>query len=223
LTSSVSLADIEYTHQRGDHSWVGDASLAWKVDDRMQLSGGGGVFAMDAFQAVRNQLKANYYYGGVALRPTHRTYVEARFSQSLFRDGVRRSMLTASAFHRIYFKPRLRLQVGASTEGLWHSHESASFWSPAFFQAHLAMLRAEGRLFAGFDYIAEIGTGVQDEPLLPQQYPLLVSGVLAKRLHLSLRLLLEAGYNSSSIRRVNPLGPAYSFSHMAVSLESRFD
>ncbi len=223
LSGYAALSDVEYRHNRGGRRWIGDASLAWKANDELRISGGGGSIAMDAFQAVNNQLTAGFFYGQAAWQPAHRTYFEGRFSQYRFTDQVLRSHLSGSALQRILFKPRVRLSAGFSAEALWHERESSSFYSPSFFQANLGMLRAEGRLIAGFDYIAEIGTGIQREPFLPKQYPLVFSGVLAKRLHPSLRLLLEGGYNSSSISRVNPNGPAYSYSHVAISLQSRFD
>jgi hypothetical protein len=223
LSAYTAISDVDYAGGSGGRRWIGDVSLAWKANDELRISGGGGSIAMDAFQAVNNQLTAGFFYGQAAWQPTHRSYIEGRFSQYRFTDQVQRNHLSGSILHRILFKPRVRLSAGFSAEALWHDRESASFYSPSFFQANLGMLRAEGRLLAGFDYIAEIGTGIQREPFLPKQFPLVFSGVLAKRLHSSLRLLLEGGYNSSSISRVNPDGPAYSYSHVAVSLQSRFD
>ena len=68
-------------------------------------------------------------------------------------------------------------------------------------------------------FMANAGASKAGAHTIPVVAELVFSGVLAKRLHPNLRLLLEGGYNSSSISRVNPEGPAYSFSHVAVSLE----
>jgi len=177
---------------------------------------------MDAFRSVATGVTARFWAGSAVWRPAARTSLEVRTGQYFFSDGVRRGRLDAAGFRGVVSGCRLRLEVGGRTAFLWHDRETPDFFSPSFYQAHLAVLRARGNLRRSFEYRAEVGAGAQREPNANLGSPLQVSGGFTWRLRRDLTLEADAGRTTASVERLNPGRPSYSRRFAAVVMTFRF-
>ena len=106
---------------------------------------------------------------------------------------------------------------------MWHDRETADFYSPSAFQTHLGIARVRGRVGRRWEYNAEIGAGLQREPVVRAESPIVGSGTLVARLTRNLTLQVEAGGGTSSLERINTGRSAYSREFVAASLNFRFD
>jgi hypothetical protein len=223
VTGWASVSSIDYFGPAGGHRMVGDATVAWTLSDRAVLSAGGGSFAMDAFEAVQNRVTAPFYFASLDLRPHSKVAIEASGAQYFFTDGVRRERASLGAFRRVYSRSYLRLDIGERSSLIWHDRSTPDFYSPSFFQTHLAVARLRGRLGRRFEYDAEFGAGVQREPGVRLEAPFVGSAMLLARLTRRLLLNVEAGGGTSSLDRVTPGVSAYSRQYVAAGLNFRFD
>ncbi len=220
LVADAALADHEYFS--GLRRWSGDASVSFAASDRVRLSASGGVIAMDAFQSVATGVTARFWAGSAVWRPAARTSLEVRTGQYFFSDGVRRGRMDAAGFRDVFSRRRLRLEGGGRTSFLWHDRETADFFSPSFYQAHLAVLRARGNLRRSFEYRAEVGAGVQREPHASLGSPLQVSGGFTWHPRRDLTLAADAGRTTASVERVNPGRLSYSRRFATMVMTFRF-
>jgi hypothetical protein len=130
--------------------------------------------------------------------------------------------MDAAGFRDVFSRRRLRLEGGGRTSFLWHDRETADFFSPSFYQAHLAVLRARGNLRRSFEYRAEVGAGVQREPHASLGSPLQVSGGFTWHPRRDLTLAADAGRTTASVERVNPGRLSYSRRFATMVMTFRF-
>jgi hypothetical protein len=105
---------------------------------------------------------------------------------------------------------------------LWNDRQTPDFYSPSAFQTHLGVTRIRGRLGRRWEYNAEFGAGVQREPAVRIEAPIVGSATLLARLTENLTINVEAGGGTSSLDRVTPGRSAYSHQFVAVNLNYHF-
>jgi tetratricopeptide (TPR) repeat protein len=223
VTGWASVSSIDYFGASRGQRLVGDGTLACSLSDRAVLSAGGGSLAMDAFAAVENRVIAPFYFTSLDWRPHSKVSIEAQGAQYFFSDGVRRDRASVGAFRRLYSRPVFQLEIGERSSLMWHDRQTADFYSPSAFQTHLGGARMRGRLGRRWEYQAEFGAGVQREPAVRMEAPVVGSATLLARLTRNLTLNVEAGGGTSSLDRVTPGRSAYSRQYVAASLNYRFD
>jgi len=204
------------------HRIIGDGGFALALSDAARITGGGGIIAMDAFQAVRNRVTATFASGDLTLAPTTFTQLQARYARYNFSDGVTRDRTDLEALFQIHSQASFKLRLGWRSNLMWHDGSTSDFYSPETFQSHLALAQMSGRLARPLDYSVEVAGGWQMEPGTPLENPIQVSGRLAWHPTENFRALIELGRTTSSLdrvtadrnpytRRVVSVGIVYSF------------
>ncbi len=216
LAASAALADHEYFS--GLRRWTGDASVSVAASDRVQVFGGAGVIAMDAFRSVAGGVTGRFWMAGATWRVTGRSSLDVRTSRYFFSDGVSRTRLDAAGFRALLYRPRLRLDMGWRTNYLWHDRETPDFFSPAFFQTHLAEIKARASITRKFECHAAFSGGLQREPNVKVESPLQVSAGFTWRWREALALHGDAGRTTASVERVNPGRVSYSRSSASLGI-----
>ena len=191
------------------HRIIGDGGLAFVLSDSARITAGGGTIAMDAFQAARHHVTANFASGDLTIAPATFLQMQGRYARYNFSDGVTRDRTDLEALFQLPSPPRLRLRMGWRSNLMWHDQYTPDFYSPENFQSHLAVGQVSGRLVRSLDYWVEVGGGWQREPGTPLENPIQVSARLSWHPTDNFRALIEVGRTTSSVDRVTAFRDPY--------------
>lgn len=198
-----------------------NASANLLVSDRIRLRGGVGQEPTTAFHAIQRRVQTQYGFLEADLKPTVKTQLSFRTARTAFSGSTVRQGFDAAAFLRVLDKRYLRLRVGTRNGWIFHDRPSNDVYSPDSLHSHLAAMHLQGRLPGELDYVAEFGSGVQFESGSPRTIPFSSTIELARRLHNSIWLRLQAGHSNSAMDRTNAGLPSYRMSYAKLQLDYR--
>ena len=223
FSSYAAVNQVNYHGVRGSSPFFGDGALTFAASDRVRISGGGGNTAVDAFRAVQNRIKSDFFFGEISIKPRPSVEISAKFARSRFSDSVQRNKADSEAFIRLHTSRKLRLDVGGSVNWLSHSRESENYFSPPDFYSMLGRVRFSGRLSPRFEYNAQIGAGAQREGALALESPLVATGTFFAKISPHWILQIDGGRSTSSLERINPGRQSYARTVLAAGLVYRFE
>jgi tetratricopeptide (TPR) repeat protein len=222
LSFYTTAASVDYRTAGLDRKLVGDGSLGLTVNQYVRVSGGGGSITMDSYRAIPKQVTAPFGFGEIAVRFNTSTRVEARYSHYSFSDSVRRDNTNAEFMKSFFTESHMHIGAGWRSNWMWHDRASDDFWSPSYFQSHMAVAFSEGRLTRWLDYSGQVATGWQSEPNVPVMHPFQVNGKIAMHATRHWRMVLEGGKSTSSLDRALPGIRSYSRWVASAGMEFRF-
>ena len=221
VTGSAAVSSVDYGMEDAGGRLMGEASVSALLSDHVSVAGGFGLAPAETLPALRERLMGRYAWGSVSLRPTLKLAAEAQYTRRSFLDAAVRRTAEFSAFHRVSQRGGHQIRLGGRSQWMWHDRSSALFWSPSFFHTQLLGLQAQGSLPGRLDYVAEAGSGIQQEAGFERQIPFVSTLELAKKLQPKLWLRFKAGYSNSSVDRINTGAGGYRFGYLNVSLDVR--
>ena len=201
---------------------TGDGSLEVALSDKVRIAGGGGIVAVDAYQAIPKQLTAPFGFTNIVFSPNSSTRFQANYSRHAFSNDVVRNRAGVDFMRMLVVESSMKFKAGWRSNVMLHNEQTRDFFSPKTFQSHLAVAQAYGRITSWLDYWGEIATGWQLEPDTPALHPLQLNASLTWHPSRHWRTILDIGRSTSSLDRVIPGQQAYSRWAAGARMEFRF-
>jgi hypothetical protein len=222
LALYTTVSSVDYRQAGVDKKFVGDASVALGVADSFRLNGGVGSIAMDAFNAIGNQVTSPFAFGEGMLSFGPNTRLRSRYSYYSFSDDVVRNRLDAELTRALVTESRVRLSAGWRSNLMWHNAQTDDFYSPRRLISQLGFAQATGRIASWLEYGGEIAAGWQSERNSQVLHPFQATGRLYWQPSRHLRTVIEAAKSTSSLDRSEPGQRIYSRWVASAGVEVRF-
>jgi tetratricopeptide (TPR) repeat protein len=221
ISADANISSLDYGIDGASRRLLGDASVSAMLSDSLSLAGGFGVSPAETLPALSQRLTSRNVWGAARLRPTVKLEAGARYARYAYSGETLRQTLEYSAFYRVSQRGGHKIRIGGRSQWMWHDRYTPLLWSPDFFHVQVAAVHFEGRLPGKLDYVAEVGSGYQQEAGYGRQHPLVTTFELAKRINPHIWLRMKTGYSNSSIERINNSTGGYRFGYLNFGLDIR--